>query len=189
MFIAIPFRVFISETQSAPPASTAFAIATMSVTLGESFTIIGRRVEDLTFRVIVKASSGSAPNAMPPLQTLGQEIFTSMPSDAFRPVQDGGYLHHTRRPVSPRIFTMILVSISLKYGSFSERNCFSPTFCRPIALSIPPAVSIIRGGGFPIIGSSDIPFTTIAPSLFRSTYDSKFPAVAECARGCHDRVF
>lgn len=39
--ILIPSRVFISETLSAPSASTAFAISVIFVTLGVSFTITG----------------------------------------------------------------------------------------------------------------------------------------------------
>ena len=39
MSIAIPISVLMSESESAPSSSQAFAIEAMSVTLGESFTM------------------------------------------------------------------------------------------------------------------------------------------------------
>src|SRR5215475_8614748 len=54
-------------------------------------------------------------------------------------------------------------------GSFALTNASTPTFCRPIALSMPEAVSQTRGPGAPAIGSREIPLVTIPPSLFRST--------------------
>ncbi|OPY07688.1 MAG: hypothetical protein A4E67_01171 [Syntrophaceae bacterium PtaB.Bin038] len=71
--------------------------------------------------------------------------------------------------VSPKMLTITFVSNRLSQGSFSARNAFTPTFCRPMAFNIPPVVSMIRGGGFPRRGSSEIPLTTTAPRRLRST--------------------
>ena len=48
----------------------------------------------------------------------------------------------------------------------------APIFCSPIAFSMPAAVSNIRGGGLPAIGSRESPFTTKPPSLSRVTMSS-----------------
>ena len=44
-----------------------------------------------------------------------------------------------------------------------------PGFCNPIALSIPPYVSITRGVGLPSQGTLATPLVTTAPRQFRST--------------------
>jgi len=51
----------------------------------------------------------------------------------------------------------------------SRRNASTPTFCSPIAFSIPAGVSQIRGGALPACGASDNPFVQIPPSLDKST--------------------
>ena len=50
---------------------------TMSVTLGLSFMYTGFLVTAFTAAVTSAAALGSTPKLMPPLWTLGQEIFTS----------------------------------------------------------------------------------------------------------------
>ena len=69
--------MFIIVSPSAPPASTAFAIATISVTLGDSFTYTGTDETAFTFSVRFLATSGSVPNCIPPCLTLGQDILSS----------------------------------------------------------------------------------------------------------------
>ena len=66
-----------SETPSAPAASHAFAISAISVTLGESFIIIGLSVDFLTAFVTAAAFSALVPKASPPPWTLGHDIFIS----------------------------------------------------------------------------------------------------------------
>ena len=76
--ITIPVKVLISEIQSAPPRSAAFALVAMLSTLGESFTINGVLVS--CFLVICVTSSifsGRIPSAIPPARTLGQEMLSS----------------------------------------------------------------------------------------------------------------
>ena len=80
--ILMPMRVLMSETLSAPSASTARAISAMSVTLGESFTMSVLSYTCRTARTTLAAPSQVTPNAMPPLFTLGQEMFSSMPGMA-----------------------------------------------------------------------------------------------------------
>ena len=74
----MPSIVFIKQIPSAPASSHAFAIATMSVTLGESLMYTGLVVTALTARVTSAAASGDVPNDIPPWRTLGQLTFTSI---------------------------------------------------------------------------------------------------------------
>ena len=62
----IPKSVLIIVNPSAPPASTALAIGTISVTFGESLTYTGTLATFLTAAVKLPATSGSVPNAIPP---------------------------------------------------------------------------------------------------------------------------
>src|SRR6056297_360196 len=79
---AIPVIVLISETADAPAETTASAIGTTSVTLGESLAIIGLPVFSRTALTTSAAACGSTPKLTPPAATLGQEILTSSPSMA-----------------------------------------------------------------------------------------------------------
>ncbi len=78
MFMRIPSRVFIREIQSAPSASTAFAISVISVTFGVSFIMMGFLVAFRTAAVTAAAPSAEIPHEAPPALTLGQEMFTSI---------------------------------------------------------------------------------------------------------------
>ena len=75
--IAMPSSVLMSETASAPSASTARAISTMSVTFGLSFTISGRCVAARHARTTDAAAAQSVPNAIPPASTFGHEMLSS----------------------------------------------------------------------------------------------------------------
>ena len=75
---AIPSRVLIRDTLSAPEASAARAISVMSVTLGDNFTI---SVFLYTLRTAFTTSEhphAETPKAIPPCFTLGHEIFNSI---------------------------------------------------------------------------------------------------------------
>ncbi len=77
MSIAIAVKVFTSERMSAPPSIVARAVAVMSSTLGESFTISG-----LCGRAFFTAAvnSRSRPGCVPkvrPSFTFGQETLSS----------------------------------------------------------------------------------------------------------------
>ena len=74
---AIPMSVLMSETASAPSASTARAISVMSVTLGDSLTMTTPGNASLTARVTAAAPSVVVPNAMPPCLTLGHDMLIS----------------------------------------------------------------------------------------------------------------
>src|SRR5574344_2170966 len=76
--IAIPRKVFTKETLSAPPATTAFAISAISVTLGDNLTISVLLYTFLTSDVTLSAITQLVPKAIPPCFTLGQEIFNSI---------------------------------------------------------------------------------------------------------------
>ena len=76
--IAIPSRVLIRETESAPSLSTAKAISCILVTLGDNFTIKCFLYTRLTAFTTSAAEAQLVPKAIPPSFTLGQEIFNSM---------------------------------------------------------------------------------------------------------------
>ena len=75
-----PSAVLISESPSAPAATTARATATMSVTSGESFAKTGTPgVEDRRTECNTSAAAaGSQANTWPRSSTLGQEMLTSI---------------------------------------------------------------------------------------------------------------
>src|SRR4030066_43139 len=61
------------------------------------------------------------------------------------------------------MFATNVAPASSRRGTTSPMNRSTPMFCRPIALSIPDAVSTMRPGGFPGVGARDSPFMTTAP--------------------------
>src|SRR5580700_7488738 len=71
--------------------------------------------------------------------------------------------------VWPKTLAMTAVSNWRISGSFSVTNARTPTFCKPMAFTMPLAVSQIRGAGAPSIGCAESPFTTIPPRQFKST--------------------
>ena len=88
----MPRKVLTSVSPSAPASSHALAIDTISVTLGLSFMNTGLPGQAFfAAAVTCAAAAGSVPNAMPPLCTLGHEMFTSTmsipPHSAARPQQ------------------------------------------------------------------------------------------------------
>src|ERR1700727_1820887 len=77
-------KVLTSERASAPALSAHFAIWAMEVTLGESFTIRGRRETALARVTSWSRIPVSVPKTMPPCWVIGQEAFNSeaaMPSE------------------------------------------------------------------------------------------------------------
>ena len=81
----MPVRVLIRDRASAPPASAAFAMTVMSVTLGLSFMITGCFARRFTSLVMASTALGSWPKAIPPSFTLGQEILISRRSTSVSP--------------------------------------------------------------------------------------------------------
>ena len=82
------------------------------------------------------------------------------------------------------MLTITLVLKVRRKGTLSFINVSTPTFGNPMAFSIPDGVSHMRGGGFPVLDLRAIPFTMIAPILFRSQYfdiSSPYPAVPEAS--------
>ena len=70
--------VLMRLTPSAPASSAAFAMATMSVTFGVSFTISGFSTARRTAETTSWAHFGSVPKLMPPPWTLGQLMLSSI---------------------------------------------------------------------------------------------------------------
>src|ERR1039458_5447756 len=70
-------KVLVRLTASAPAAAEILAIWAMEATLGESLTMSGRPERALARSTRYSSELGSAPKAMPPAWTLGQETFSS----------------------------------------------------------------------------------------------------------------
>ena len=68
------------DMASVPASSTALAMETMSVTLGESLVMTIFSELALTCATTSAAASGQVPKTMPPSLTLGQEILISTAS-------------------------------------------------------------------------------------------------------------
>ena len=130
-------------------------MATISVTLGDSLTISGLLVAARQAAVTAEAAAGSVPKTIPPCLTLGQEIFTS------RPATSGTA---SRRAASSAYSSGVLPEIGDGRGfhhtqerSFWAMKASIPTFCRPIALSMPPGV--YDAGWLPARGYGQPPVT------------------------------
>ena len=78
MSMDIPIKVLMSDTESAPSASTAFAISVMLVTLGDNFTMSVLEYLCLTAFTTLAAPAQVTPKAIPPSFTLGHEMLSSM---------------------------------------------------------------------------------------------------------------
>ncbi len=164
MSIAIPSRVFIMDMASAPASSAAFAMATMSVTLGESFGMTGSEVACLTARTTLPTDAGSAPKCMPPRATLGQDTFSSMPATPGAASSTAAICAYSSI-VSPAMLAITIAPRSRNRGRRSRTNTSIPGFSRPMELSIPQGVSAMRGGLLPARGRSVVPFTHTAPTI------------------------
>ena len=167
MSISMPSSVLMSDTASAPAASTALAIATMSVTFGESLRMTGFFVCALASRTTAEAASGSVPKTMPPSLTFGHETLSSMaatPGTSRRPAS----LPYSSA-VLPEMLTMTFMPYCWMRGSVSSRKCSTPGFSRPMQLSMPSDVSVMRTPSLPRRGRSVVPLTMTPPRRERST--------------------
>src|SRR3989339_243978 len=166
--MAMPQRVLIKEITSAPAFSASLAIKAMSVTLGDNLTITGRLVAFLTVATNSLVALGSKQKSIPPLDTLGQEMLTSIP------LTNGSLFNilvssSNSLADSPAMLTITGVLYLASVGRRFSKKSLTPLFCRPMELSMPEAVSQIRGGLLPWRGSRVIVLVMIAPSLSRST--------------------
>ena len=159
---AIPTSVLIREMPSAPAPATARAIPAMSVTLGVSLAITGRRVFRRTARTTWAEACGSQPKDIPPRSRFGQEMLSSyaaIPSTSSRRTT----ISPNSSAVSPAMLTTTRVSNWARNGHLSPMNASRPGFCKPIEFSIPAAVSTTRGGRLPALGSGVIVLLTSPP--------------------------
>ena len=112
--------------------------------------------------VTLAAIAGSVPNSTPPAFTLGQEMFSStasMRSTVWLRRQSSAY----SSTVTPKRLAMTAVSTPSRRGALSAMKASMPTFSSPMALSIPAAVSRMRGGAFPGLGSRERPLVHRPP--------------------------
>ncbi len=151
-----------SETASAPASSTARAIDTISVTFGESLTIIGLEVRRRIWATTSAAEVQEVPNAAPPSLTFGQEMLTS--SRSIPLLSSRSAIAQYSSTVLPATFAMTTTSRLFRWGSSFCRNASTPGFCSPTELSIPDGVSAIRQGGLPCRSCRVVPLTEMPPS-------------------------
>ena len=143
----MPNNVLMRLTPLPPPASTAFAISTISVTFGESFTITGLSVTLRTALVTCSTTFGSTPNAMPSLSTFGHDTLTSRP--AIPSTDSVSAIQANSSTVPADIFASNGTSYFLSSGKISVTKCSAPGFSRPMQFNTPDGVSAIRGPGLP----------------------------------------
>ena len=164
----MPMRVLMRLRPSAPASSQALAMEVMSVTFGESLTMTGFLTASLTARVTAAAALGSVPKLMPPPWTLGQEILTSSQptcGQASSFWQTSTYSSSEK----PLILAMTgLWKTVCSRGSSSAMTASTPGFCRPTALSRPPAYSAIRGWALPVRGARVVPLNEKVPRQLMS---------------------
>jgi len=167
--IAIPSKVFISANPSAPALITSPAIETISVTSGESFTMIGSSPPTflLTDSTTDFEATGSQAKTIPRFSTFGQEILTSIPLIPATPLNFRASDAYSSI-VSPEIETITRAFFAISQGISSARNWSIPGPCNPIELSIPLGVSAIRGVARPDRGLTEIDLVTTAPSSSKS---------------------
>src|SRR6202167_6226416 len=166
MSIAMPSKVLISESPSAPAVTQARAIATMSVTSGDSLANTGMsyRARPRTASMTAPAAPASQANTCPRSSTFGQEMLTSMavtPAESDRRAASSAY----SSTVPPAIETTARALLDSSHGRPRCRNAAVPGPCRPIEFSIPLGVSAIRGVGLPARGASITDLVTTAPIL------------------------
>ena len=140
--MAIPRMVLMRLTPSPPPASTAFAISTMSVTFGESFTITGLSVTLRTALVTCSTTFGSIPKAIPSHSTFGQDTLTSKP--AIPSTDKVSAIHANSSMVPADILASNGTSYFFKSGKISVTKYSAPGFSRPIQFKTPDGVSAMR---------------------------------------------
>ena len=115
--------MFISAKPSAPALITSPAIETISVTSGESFTIIGSSPPTflLTDSTTDLEATGSQAKTIPLFSTFGQEIFTSIPLIPATPLSFRASDEYSSI-VSPEIETITRALLAINQGISSARN-------------------------------------------------------------------
>jgi len=139
--MAMPTKVFTAETASAPASRQARANATMSVTLGDSLMISGKSpMARRTAPVTRPVWAGSVAKWMPPSLTLGQETLSSSAASPSAPASRRAASTYSST-LPPSTLAMMVAPVARSGGSLSRRKASMPTFCKPMALSIPAGVS------------------------------------------------
>ena len=161
--------MLINARPSAPASTTPLAIATRSVTSGESLAIIGSSPPIVlrTPSITRLEASGSQAKTKPLFSTFGQEILTSI---ALMPETDRNLRARVEysSTVSPAIEIMIRAFCSTKNGTSLAKNASIPGPCKPMELSIPLGVSAIRGVARPLRALSMTDFVTTPPIVLIS---------------------
>src|SRR6185437_14337860 len=179
--IATPRRELIIESPSAPAETHERAIATMSVTSGESLAKTGRSCLVLarTASITAPASTGSHANTCPRCSTFGQEMFTSSavtPAASEMRAASSAY----SSTVLPAIDTTARAPRDSSHGRSRCKNASMPGPCSPMEFSIPLLVSAILGVGRPALGASITDLVTTAPILETSmNWASSRPELAQ----------
>jgi hypothetical protein len=162
--MAMPGRVLIMDSPSAPADTQAFATAAMSVTSGDSFAKTGMSYLALprTAATTWPAAAASRAKGRPAADASGQPRFTSIavtPAASESREASSPY----SRAVWPAMFTKVRAPRDSSHGRSRCRNPSMPGPCRPGDDSRPLGVSASRGAGFPARGSSMTDFVITAP--------------------------
>ena len=189
--MAIPGSVLIIESPSAPAPTQARAIATMSVTSGDSLANTG-----MSYRAPCPRTAATTAPAAPGVEANGRPAVADVRAadvhldggDPGRVRQPGGELARTRRRCRPAMDTTARAPRDSSQGRSRWRNASMPGPCRPTEYSIPLGVSAIRGVGLPARGSSVTDLVITAPILATSkNWASSRPAPGAPRRG-QDRL-
>ena len=159
----IALTVLMRVSPSAPPSTTACAMATISVTFGVSLTNSGLRMTAFTAETTSFAVSGCTPNSIPPLCTLGQLMFNSIAQICGWIASFCATSTYSSREKPATFAIMPLRETAASLGSSSAMTLSTPGFCKPTALSIPEALSAMRGRGLPNRASRVVPFRAMVP--------------------------
>ena len=184
----MPISVLIRLRPSAPASAQALAMATMSVTLGDSFMITGLVVTAFTARVTSAAQAGSVPKLMPPWWTLGQEMLTSSQPTCAQPSSMAQVWTYSSTENPETLAITGLWKIFAMFGSSSATTFSTPGFCSPTAFSMPAGASAMRGSGLPSRGCSVVPLKEKAAEDVDIVQLGELPPIPEGARGGDHRV-
>ena len=145
--IAIPTRVLVKLRAWLPASAAAFAIATISVTLGESFVITGRLVDATTALTASPVKSELWPKSKPP-STLGQLTLISIAAIPGVPSMAAAKSRYSSIR-SPAMLRITGTCQSPHLGACSRSTTSMPGFWSPMEFIVHDLAWVIRGVALP----------------------------------------
>ena len=151
--------------------------------LGQNRQTAGVRTPETT----ASTYAAAVPKSTPPL-TLGQEMFNSRASAPGRPSSRAAILDELLAGLAGNAHDDLRAQGPPGRATARAMNRPMPSLSRPMELSMPAAVSTVRGGGLPARGLLVIVLGRMAPRRSNSSKSGHLPCIAERARGHRDRV-